>query len=79
MVYARPRKPPNFRPLQESVADALVRALASMPTPRRLRPRRFPAPWTDSEERESLIVSCADGRRIAYVYSRAALLGVGTS
>lgn len=30
--------------------------------------RRFPAPWTYSEEGECFIVSCADGRPIAYVY-----------
>ena len=28
------RKPPNFHPLPQSVADALARALDSMPEPR---------------------------------------------
>ena len=68
MLALMPKSPPNFRPLPQSVADALVRALASMPTPRRLQPRRFPAPWSYNEEGESFIVSSADGRPITYVY-----------
>jgi hypothetical protein len=57
---------PHFRPLPQSVADALVRALASMP--RRFQSRRFPVPWSYNEEGESFIVSSADGRPIAYIY-----------
>jgi hypothetical protein len=63
-----PKSPPNFRPLPQSVADALVRALASMPTPERLRPRRFPAPWTYDDTGSSFVVSYAAGRALCYLY-----------
>lgn len=68
MLAPMPKSPPNFRPLPPSIAEALVRALASVPTPPRLRPRRFPAPWTFDEVGEAFIVNSADGRAIAYVY-----------
>ena len=63
-----PTKPPNFYPLPDSVSDALARALASIPPPRRLQARRFPAPWTYDESGESFIVQDANGSPIAYVY-----------
>src|SRR3954452_24061637 len=63
-----PTKPPNFHPLPQSVADALARALGSMPTPRPLQPRRFPAPWHIEERGESFVVCDAHGRALSFVY-----------
>jgi len=63
-----PRKPPNFHPLPAPVADALARALASMPTPRRLQSRRFPAPWHVEERCESFVLCDAHGRALAFLY-----------
>jgi hypothetical protein len=70
MRYALPvpKPPPNFDPLPQSVADALAHALASMPTPRRLQARRFPAPWHVEERGESFVVVDANQRPLAYLY-----------
>src|SRR4051794_9315554 len=63
-----PTKPPNFHRLPQSVADALARALDSMPTPPRLQARRFPAPWHVEERGESFVVCDANGRDLAFLY-----------
>jgi hypothetical protein len=63
-----PTKPPNFRPLDQSVADALARALATIPLPRRLQARRFPAPWYVEAHTESFAVHDANGRVLAFIY-----------
>jgi hypothetical protein len=68
MLASMPTKPPNFYPLPDSVSDALARALASVPLPRRLQVRRFPAPWTYEDRGEAFIVRDANGWPIAYVY-----------